>query len=266
MRSVWPTGGLWRHGDFLKLWSAETISQFGTQISQLALPLVALLVLDASTFEVAALGVVEFLPFILFTLPAGVWVDRLPRRPILIAGDFGRFLLLATIPIAYVGGRAHARASCTPSASSSASARSSSTSPTSRTSLRSSSGADHRRQLEARDQPLDRRRSAGRASQAASSSSSRRPTRCSWTRSASSPPASSSSASARPRRRRRTCGGGRAEAEHVGGAQGGAPLRPREPQPPRPGRLHGDLELLLHARVLDLPGVPRARARASRRA
>ena len=102
VRSVWPRGGLWRHGDFLRLWSAETISQFGTQVSALALPLVALLVLDASAFEVAALGTVEFLPFILFTLPAGVWVDRLPRRPILIGGDFGRAVLLATVPIAYV--------------------------------------------------------------------------------------------------------------------------------------------------------------------
>jgi MFS family permease len=102
VRSVWPTGGLWRHPDFLKLWSAETISQFGTQVSQLGLPLVALLILDATAFEVAALGVVLFLPFMLFTLPAGVWVDRLPRRPILIAGDLGRFLILATIPIAYV--------------------------------------------------------------------------------------------------------------------------------------------------------------------
>jgi MFS family permease len=99
---VWPTGGLWRHADFLKLWSAETISQFGTQVSQLALPLVAILVLDATAFEVAALGTIEFLPFILFTLPAGVWVDRLPRRPILIAGDLGRAGLLATIPAAYV--------------------------------------------------------------------------------------------------------------------------------------------------------------------
>ena len=99
---MWPTGGLWRHRDFLRLWTAETISQFGTQVSQLALPLVALLVLDASAFEVAALGTVEFLPFILFTLPAGVWVDRLRRRPILIAGDFGRAGLLATIPAAYV--------------------------------------------------------------------------------------------------------------------------------------------------------------------
>ena len=98
MRSVWPHGGLWRHGDFLKLWSGQTVSQFGTQISQLALPLVAVLVLDASTFEVAALGTVEFLPFILFTLPAGVWVDRIRRRPILIAGDLGRAALLQTLP------------------------------------------------------------------------------------------------------------------------------------------------------------------------
>jgi MFS family permease len=102
MRSLWPSGGLWRHGDFLKLWSAETISQFGSQIGQLALPLVAILVLDATTFQVAALTTVDFMPFILFTLPAGVWVDRLPRRPILITGDFGRAALLATIPIAYV--------------------------------------------------------------------------------------------------------------------------------------------------------------------
>jgi MFS family permease len=101
-RRMWPSGGLWRHRSFLKLWSAETVSQFGTQVSQLAIPLTAVLVLDASAFQVAALGTVEFLPFILFTLPAGVWVDRLPRRPILIAGDFGRAALLASIPVAYV--------------------------------------------------------------------------------------------------------------------------------------------------------------------
>jgi hypothetical protein len=50
---VWPSGGLWRHPDFLRLWSAQTISQFGSQVSQLALPLAAILVLDASAFEVA---------------------------------------------------------------------------------------------------------------------------------------------------------------------------------------------------------------------
>jgi MFS family permease len=102
MRSLWPHGGLWRHGDFLKLWSAETISQFGSTIDDIAFPLVAILVLDASAFEVAVLATVLFLPFIFFTLPAGVWVDRLPRRPILIIGDFGRAALYATVPIAYV--------------------------------------------------------------------------------------------------------------------------------------------------------------------
>jgi MFS family permease len=97
----WPRGGLWRHGDFLKLWSAETISQFGSQIGGFALPLVAIITLDVSAFQVSALFVVEFAPFLLISLPAGVWVDRLPRRPILIAGDLARAALYATIPIAY---------------------------------------------------------------------------------------------------------------------------------------------------------------------
>jgi MFS family permease len=101
---TWPTGGLWRHADFLRLWSAETISQVGTQVSQLALPLTAILVLDASAFEVALLGALQFLPFLLFTLPAGVWVDRLRRRPILVAGNVGRGLLLVTVPVAYAIG------------------------------------------------------------------------------------------------------------------------------------------------------------------
>ena len=98
---LWPRGGLWRHSDFLKLWSAETISQFGSQITGLALPLVAIITLDVSAFQVSALYVIEFAPFLLISLPAGVWVDRLPRRPILILGDLGRAALLATIPIAY---------------------------------------------------------------------------------------------------------------------------------------------------------------------
>ena len=101
MRALWPSGGLWRHPDFLKLWTAETISQFGTQVSGLALPFVAIVVLDASPFAVAALGTVEFLPFLLFTLPAGVWVDRLRRRAILIVADYGRAVLLLSVPIAY---------------------------------------------------------------------------------------------------------------------------------------------------------------------
>jgi MFS family permease len=92
---------LWRHGDFLRLWSAQTISQFGSQITVLALPLLAILVLDASAFQVAALTTVEWLPWLLFSLPAGVWVDRLPRRPVLVVTDVGRAAALISIPIAY---------------------------------------------------------------------------------------------------------------------------------------------------------------------
>jgi MFS family permease len=98
---LWPRGGLWRHADFLKLWSAQTISQFGSQVSGLAIPLTAILILDASAFEVSVLAMVEFAPFLLFTLPAGVWVDRLPRRPILAVADLGRAAALVSIPVAY---------------------------------------------------------------------------------------------------------------------------------------------------------------------
>jgi MFS family permease len=92
---------LWHHRDFMKLWTAETISQLGSQVTLLGLPLIAVLVLRASAFQVGLLGTAEFLPFLVVGLPAGVWVDRMRRRPILIAGDLGRALALATIPIAY---------------------------------------------------------------------------------------------------------------------------------------------------------------------
>jgi MFS family permease len=96
---------LWRHRDFLSLWGAETISQFGTQVSLLALPLVAILVLEETAFKIAALTSVEFLPFLLFTLPAGVWVDRLRRKPILVLGNVGRAVALLSVPVVYwVGG------------------------------------------------------------------------------------------------------------------------------------------------------------------
>jgi MFS family permease len=96
-----PPGVLWRDSDFLRLWSAQTISQFGSQVSGLALPLVAIFVLHASAFKVAALSAVEFAPFVLLTLPAGVWVDRLRRRPLMIAADWGRAVALGSIPVAY---------------------------------------------------------------------------------------------------------------------------------------------------------------------
>jgi MFS family permease len=96
--------GLLRERDFRRLWLAQTVSQVGTQVTNLALPLVAILVLQATAFEVALLGAIEFLPFVFFTLPAGAWVDRLPKRRVLIAADLGRAAILALVPIGYVAG------------------------------------------------------------------------------------------------------------------------------------------------------------------
>ena len=95
---------LWRQGDFMKLWTGQTISQFGDEITLLGIPLLAIGILGAGPLEMGLLGVVRFLPWIFFTLPAGVWVDRMRRRPILIGADIARAALLASIPIAFVGG------------------------------------------------------------------------------------------------------------------------------------------------------------------
>ena len=94
-------GGLWLHRDFRNLWAAETISVFGSQFTGLALPLVAVILLDASPFAVSALVVIEFMPFILLAIPAGVWVDRMRRKPILVVADLARALLLGSLPLAY---------------------------------------------------------------------------------------------------------------------------------------------------------------------
>jgi MFS family permease len=95
---------LWRHRDFLKLWTADTVSQFGSQISFLAIPFVAIKVLEATPFQIGILNAVNTLPFLLIGLPAGVWVDRMRRRPVLIVGDLGRALVLGWVPIAHVLG------------------------------------------------------------------------------------------------------------------------------------------------------------------
>jgi MFS family permease len=99
-----PRGGLWSHRDFVKLWTGQSISEVGSQVSQLAIPWLAAVGLHASPIEFSLLGVLGFLPFILFALPAGVWVDRLRRRQILIVGDASRAVLLALIPILWAAG------------------------------------------------------------------------------------------------------------------------------------------------------------------
>ena len=99
-----PSGGLWANRDFLKLWTGQSISEFGSQVSGLAIPWLAAKGLHATPLAFSLLTVLGFLPFILFALPAGVWVDRLRRRPILIVGDASRAVLLAWIPVGWALG------------------------------------------------------------------------------------------------------------------------------------------------------------------
>ncbi len=98
LRSRKPTG-LWRHADFVRFWAAHTASQFGSHVTLLALPLAAVLTLDASPGQMGLLAAAERLPFLLFGLFAGVWVDRRRRRPLLVGADLGRAVLLALIPL-----------------------------------------------------------------------------------------------------------------------------------------------------------------------
>lgn len=102
--SAVPRRSLNRDPRFLRLWAAETISHFGSSITGIALPFVAITLLGAGPLEVAILNLADFLPFLLIGLLAGALVDRLPRRAVLIGGDIGRATLILTIPIAYLAG------------------------------------------------------------------------------------------------------------------------------------------------------------------
>jgi|SRR6266496_2838769 len=96
---------LWRHPDFLKLWAGQTISLAGSQVTGLALPLTAILLLRANALEMGVLRAVQYAPFVLISLIAGVWIDRVRRRMLLIGADFGRAILLASIPVViFLGG------------------------------------------------------------------------------------------------------------------------------------------------------------------
>jgi MFS family permease len=95
---------LWSNRAFVAVWSAATISIFGSLITRMALPFVAILVLDAGAFEVALVRSIDLAAALVFGLVAGAWVDRLRRRSVLIWADLGRAVLLASIPVAFVAG------------------------------------------------------------------------------------------------------------------------------------------------------------------
>lgn len=101
------SGALWRHHDFLKLWAGQTVSVFGSAITGLALPLTAVITLQATPAQMGLLAAAGTAPFLLLGLFAGVWADRLRRRPILLIADLGRGLLLSTIPVAALLGALH---------------------------------------------------------------------------------------------------------------------------------------------------------------
>ena len=96
--------GLWRDANFMKLWAGQAISLFGSQITFLALPLTAVLVLDATPAQMGILMAVEALPSLLIGLFVGVWVDHYRRRPILIVADLGRAVLLGAVPVTAILG------------------------------------------------------------------------------------------------------------------------------------------------------------------
>jgi MFS family permease len=95
---------LWRNGDFVRLWGAGTVTYFGSFITRTALPFAAILVLDSGPVEIAALRGLELVAGLAIGLVAGAWVDRLRRRPIMIAADLGRAALLGSIPLAAAAG------------------------------------------------------------------------------------------------------------------------------------------------------------------
>jgi predicted MFS family arabinose efflux permease len=100
MRVPWPTHGLWRHADFLRLWAAQVGSAFGSRITRTVLPIIAILTLGASPTEVAVLSVMGVAPGVLIGLFVGGTVDRRSKRPLLIGADLLRAALIFTVPLA----------------------------------------------------------------------------------------------------------------------------------------------------------------------
>jgi MFS family permease len=90
---------LWRHRNFLLLWTGQTVSQTGSAVTTVAIPLTAIAVLKASTFDVGLLAAATYAAFSLIALPAGVVVDRLAKRKIMMWCDGARLLVVGMIPV-----------------------------------------------------------------------------------------------------------------------------------------------------------------------
>ena len=96
--------GVLRRRDVRALWFGETVSELGTTVSSLAVPLVAIVTLHAGAFAVSLLLAAAWLPWLLIGLPAGAWVDRLPARPVMIVADLVAVAAFASVPVATLFG------------------------------------------------------------------------------------------------------------------------------------------------------------------
>jgi MFS family permease len=94
-------GGLFRHHDFRQLFIGDTISQVGTEVSGLAIPVMAVVLLGANEFQMGLLATFEFLAFLVIGLPAGAWVDRWRKKRVLMTNDLVRAVALGSLPLAW---------------------------------------------------------------------------------------------------------------------------------------------------------------------
>ena len=96
--------GAFSDPNFVKLWAGQSVSLIGTQVTQFTMPLIAILSLNATVAEVGVLNALRFVPVLLLSLFAGVWLDRRRRRPVLIACALGNAVLIGMVPLASVTG------------------------------------------------------------------------------------------------------------------------------------------------------------------
>lgn len=97
-------GSLWRDGNFLRMWGGQALSQFGAQITELAIPVLAVLLLHATEAQVGHLNAAGLAAFLVIGLPAGAWIDRMRKRHVMIWADAVRAAALAAIPVLYLAG------------------------------------------------------------------------------------------------------------------------------------------------------------------
>jgi MFS family permease len=94
-----PQRSLWRDRNFLTMWSGQALSQFGAQVTELAIPVLAVLLLNATEWEVGVLTAANVAAFLIVGLPAGAWIDRMRKRHVMIVADLVRAIALGSLPL-----------------------------------------------------------------------------------------------------------------------------------------------------------------------